>query len=117
MRTLVLMHEGAPMRLDIFPGPLREMITDHPDDDVDLWSVWSVPPVGSMASSFEMTADFAGTWAMEMATCATLDHHIASAPAFVVLHARAELIRIWQRRMAERDENFVPVMLRSAAAA
>lgn len=117
MRHLVLCHEGAPMAVDTFAGPLRKIIEEHPADDVDLWSVWSVPPAGSMAPSFDMTADFARTWAMELATGDTLEQHIASAPAFVRHHARTDLVKWWLRRTAAADENFVPVMLKSARAA
>lgn len=101
MRHLVLTFEGAPMAVDTFAGPLRKIILDHPSDDVDLWSVWEVPPAGSLAPSVEITAQFARTWAMEMATGATLEQHIAAAPAFVVHHARMDLVKLWLRRPAE----------------
>lgn len=54
---------------------------------------------------------------MELATGATLEAHIASAPAFVVHHARGDLAKWWLRRTAARDENFIPVVLKSAVAA
>lgn len=116
MRHLVLCHEGAPMAVDTFAGPLRKLIEDHPADDVDLWSVWSVPPIGSMAPSVDITADFARTWAMEMATGATLEAHIDAAPAFVVHHARVDLVKLWLRRTAS-DDGFVPAVLTGAVAA
>lgn len=117
MRHLVLMHEGDPIAVDTFAGPLRQIILDHPDDDTDLWSVRSVPPTGSYAPSIDITAQFASTWAMELATGDTLEQHLAGAPAFVVHHARRDLVKWWLRRTAQRDENFVPVILKSARAA
>lgn len=66
MRHLVLMHEGAPMAVDTFAGPLRKIILDHPADDVDLWAVWEVPPVGSMQPARDITEQFAKTWAHRM---------------------------------------------------
>ena len=117
MRYLVLAFEGAPMAVDISAGSIRQIILDHPADDVELWSVWQCPPAGSLAPSVEVTAQFASTWAMELATGDTIEDHIASAPAFVVHHARGDLVKWWLRRTAERDENFVPVVLKSAVAA
>lgn len=117
MRHLVLMHEGDPVAVDTFAGPLRQIILEHPADDVDLWSIRSVPPTGSYAPSLDVTQQFAATWAMELATGDTLEQHIAQAPAFVVEHARADLVRIWQRRQAESDQNFIPAVLASARVA
>lgn len=81
MRYLVLCHEGAPMAVDISAGPLRKIILDHPDDDVDLWSVWQVQPAGSMQPPFEITEQFALTWAMEFPIGDPL-------PAFVSEHVQ-----------------------------
>lgn len=115
MRYLVLTFEGAPMCADTFAGPLRKIIEDHPADDVDCWTVFEVPPTGSMRPSADITEQFARTWAMELATGATLEAHIAAAPAFVVLHARGGLVKLWLRRTARADVDFIPVILRSVA--
>ena len=119
MRSLVLMHEGAPMAVDISAGTIRQIIADHPADDVDLWSVWECPPAGSMQPSRDITEQFAKTWAIECEFGPGGEPHeyLAPIPAFVVLHARVELIRIWMRRQAQRDENFMPAVLASARAA
>lgn len=117
MRHLVLCHEGAPMAVDTFAGPLRKIIEDHPADDVDCWTVFEVPPTGSMRPSADITEQFARTWAMELATGATLEAHIAAAPAFVVHHARGDLVKLWLRRAAEADPQFIPLVLASARVA
>lgn len=117
MRHLVLCHEGAPMAVDTFAGPLRKIITEHPPDDVELWSIWEIPPTGSFAWAGDITKQFARTWAMELSTGATLEAHIAAAPAFVVHHARVDLVRLWLRRTAEADPQFIPVVLASARVA
>ena len=119
MRYLVLMHEGAPMAVDTFAGPLRKIILDHPADDVDLWSVWECPPADSMQPSRDITGQFAKTWAIECEFGQGTEPHeyLAPIPAFVVLHARVELIRIWMRRQAQGDGGFMPAVLASARAA
>jgi hypothetical protein len=119
MRYLVLCHEGAPMAVDTFATSLRKIILDHPADDADLWSVWEVPPVGSMQPSRDITAQFAKTWAIEceFGRGTEPDQYLAPIPAFVLEHARDELIRIWQRRRAQHEPDFMPAVLASARVA
>jgi hypothetical protein len=119
MRYLVLTFEGAPMAVDISAGQLRQIILDHPADDVDRWSVWEVPPTGSMQPSSDITEQFAKTWALDCNFDPGIEpgEYLRSIPAFVVEHARAELIRIWQRRRAEVDPDFIPAVLTRARVA
>jgi hypothetical protein len=117
MRTLVLMHNRKPVMTSVTPGPIKARINEWPDDDVDLYEVWSAPVDYSHLPAFDNTTEFAKTWAMECEFGSGIepDQYLAPVPAFVVHHARAELIRIWQRRMAQRDPEFLPDPTRVAA--
>lgn len=118
MRSLVLHHEGAPLLVASTAGPIKKRIGEYPPDDVELFRVWSVPTDDdSMMPALDITEQFARTWAMELATGATLEAHIAAAPAFVVHHARGDLVKLWLRRAAEADPQFIPLVLASARVA
>jgi hypothetical protein len=119
MRYLVLCHEGAPMAVDTFASTLRKIILEHPDDDVDLWSVWQCPPAGSLTQSVDITEQFARTWALEcqFEPGNEPSEYLRSIPAFVSHHARAELIKIWMRRTARQDDGFMPAVLTEARVA
>lgn len=107
MRTLVLCHEGAPMAVDQFAGPLRRIILDHPDDDCDLWQVWSVPPHESHAVSEDITERFALDWAGEIINDVGFSDgiephdYLAPFPAFVREVARDKLVAKWQAQIID----------------
>jgi hypothetical protein len=72
------MHEGAPMLVSITARPIKDRIAEWPDDDADLWSVWSVPADDTMTPAHDITAQFAKTWAMDLKP--------GPVPAFVAAH-------------------------------
>jgi hypothetical protein len=107
MRSLVLCHEGAPMAVDQFAGPLRRIILDHPDDDCDLWQVFEVAPAESLAPSREITKQFALDWASEIIAERGFGDgiephdYLAPFPAFVREAARDKLIAKWQAQIID----------------
>jgi hypothetical protein len=119
MRSLVLQHQSVPMLIEYTAGPIRQRILDYPPDDVELWNIWEVWPSETMRPSVDITVDFAKTWAMECAfePGTEPDQYLRSVPAFILEHAREELIRIWQRRRAEHEPDFMPAVLASARVA
>jgi hypothetical protein len=120
MRSLVLHHEGAPLLVASTAGPIKQRIGEYPPDDVELFRVWSVPTNDdSVMPAFDITEQFAKTWALECAFGPGTEPHeyLAPIPAFVREHAGAELIRIWQRRRAETDADFMPAVLAGARVA
>ncbi len=86
---------------------------------MELWNIFEVWPSESLRPTTDVTVDFAKSWAIECQFAPGTEPHeyLADVPAFVLLHARDELIRIWQRRMAETDQSFMPAVLKSARAA
>lgn len=86
------------MAVDLFAGPLRRVILDYPDDDADLWTIWEVPPSGSVASSCDITEQFAETWAMEFTFGDGIEKAevLAPFPAFIREIAGDKLMAKWQ---------------------
>ena len=98
MRTLVLQHEGAPMRVSVSAADIKAEILAWPDDDADLWSVWEVWPPGSMTPSLDITEQFALTWAMEFTFGDGIERAeiLAPFPAFIREIAGDKLVAKWQ---------------------
>lgn len=121
MRTLLLCHEGAPMMHSVTVGPIRQRLLEWPADDVDLFSIWSVPGEDTMAPAFEMTERFAWQWALDLrwpfgvGTGAGMTQCMELLPVFVRVAARARLVAAWQRERARQDQSFIPAVLESAA--
>lgn len=119
-RRLVLMMSGAPMMQSLTVTPIRVRILEWPDDDCDLFQVFTVPEF-SHTPAFDITEGFAENWGREIVN----DHgfgggiepedYLAPLPAFVRTAAREKMVLLWQKRMAERDANFMPAVLRSVA--
>jgi hypothetical protein len=66
------------MLVSVTAGPVKDRILAWPDDDADLWSIWSVPVDDSMTPAQDITKQFAETWAMEFGA--------KPLPAFIAAH-------------------------------
>lgn len=117
MRSLVLHHEGAPMLVSMTAGPIKARILEWPDDDADLFRVWSVPTDDSHTPAHDMTEQFAATWAKEFRFGLGIEPHdyLAPFPAFVRHHAERVLIGQWQSTVARADAEFIPNPMRRAS--
>lgn len=62
-RLYFLMHEGAPLLWGTTPGEIREAILQYPEDDADLFSVYTVPSSNKLSIATEVTQGFAEQWA------------------------------------------------------
>lgn len=122
MRSLVLCHEGAPLLIDTFIGPLRSRILEYPDDDADLWQIWSVPPADSHAPSEDITEAKALEWASEIIAARGFGDGIEPAdvlspfPAFVRAMVADQLLARWQAEIVAALP-ITPNPLRRSAAA
>jgi hypothetical protein len=103
MRSLVLLHEGAPMLISITASPIRKRILEMPDDDADCFTIWSVPADESLNLPADITAQFAETWAMEFEFGDGIEpaEYLAPFPAFVRELARDKLISKWQAQIID----------------
>lgn len=117
MRSLVLLHEGAPTLVSVTAAAIKQRILEMPEDDADLWQVWSVPSDDSLAPAFDNTGQFALTWALEFEFGDGIEPHdyLAPFPAFIRLAVPDQLTRRWELWMAGRDQNFVPNPVRKVA--
>ena len=115
-RRLVLMMSGVPMMQSLTAAPIKARILEWPDDDADLFQIWTVPEFSHLPAS-EITCEFATTWAIEFSFGDGIEpeDYLAPFPAFVRIAAREKLIHLWQKRMAERDDGFIAAVLRSVA--
>src|SRR5690349_14015893 len=98
MRSLVLMHEGAPMLVSSTAGPIKRRILEMPEDDADLFTIWSVPTDDSMNLPADITEQFALTWAMEFQFGDGIerDEVLAPYPVFIREIAGDKLLAKWQ---------------------
>jgi hypothetical protein len=78
-RLYLLMHEGAPLMWGTTQGDIREAILSYPEDDADLFSVWTVPSPNKLSVSEEITTRFAQAWATRIDPGKPI-------PAFVLEH-------------------------------
>lgn len=117
MRNLVLLHNGKVVMTSITAGPIKARIQEWPDDDVDLYQVYSAPVDYSHLPAFDDTESFAKTWAHEVEFCDGIEPHdyLAKVPPFVRHFAGATLTTLWQRWMAETDQSFIPGPIRQVA--
>jgi len=105
-RNLVLLHDRRPMMTSITPGPIRARILEWPEDDADLFTVWSVPIDDSMAQPHDITQQFALDWAAQLQFGDGIEPHdyLAPIPAFVRHACGAKLDAIWRSRMEQRSD-------------
>lgn len=99
MRNLVLHHEGAPLLVASTAGPIKKRILEYPEDDADLFRVWSCPTDDdSLMPALDITEQFALTWAMEFSFGDGIERAdvLAPYPAFVREIAGDKLIAKWQ---------------------
>jgi hypothetical protein len=103
MRSLVLLHEGAPMLVSIGASSIRKRILEMPDDDADLFAIWSVPSDDSLNLPADITEQFALTWAMEFEFGDGIEpaEFLSPFPAFVREIARDKLIAKWQAQIID----------------
>ena len=101
MRQLVLHHEGAPLCCGITVGEIRKAILHYPDDDADLFQVWSVPTADSMSSAEEITERFALEWSKEFDFGDGIEpaDYLARFPAFVRARVSDRLIELWNEQV------------------
>ena len=105
-RNLVLLHDRRPMMTSITPGPIRARILEWPEDDADLFTVWSVPIDDSMAQPHDITQQFALDWVAQLQFGDGIEPHdyLAPIPAFVRHACGAKLDAIWRSRMEQRSD-------------
>jgi hypothetical protein len=98
MRSLVLMHNGKPMLTSITAAPVKRRILEMPDDDADLFAVWSVPADDSLNLPADITEQFALTWAKEFRFGDGIEKAevLAPFPAFIREIAGDKLLAKWQ---------------------
>lgn len=103
MRSLVLMHEGAPVLTSVTATRIRRRILEMPDDDADLWQIWSVPSDDSLNLPADITEQFALTWAMEFPFGDGIEvaEVLAPFPAFIREIAGEKLMAKWQASIVE----------------
>lgn len=82
MWQFLLTHEGAPMLVSRQDTVIRKAILEWPDDDADLWQVFSVPSENNHAIARDVTKQFAKTWALDFDFLEGADP-LAAYPAFV----------------------------------
>lgn len=118
MRTLVLMHNGKPMLTSITAGPVKRRILEMPDDDADLFAVWSCPTDDSLNLPADITQEFALTWAKEFRFGEGIEvaDVLAPLPAFIRAVAGDKLIARWQAEIISALPNLPNPIKRHAAA-
>lgn len=116
-RRLVLCHEGAPICWDITLGGIKNRILEYPDDDADLFQIWSVPSPARLNTAQDLTEQVAFGWAkeFEFADGDEPEMYLRFFPAFVRAAAREKLIALWQKSHAQQHEDFVPNPIRRSA--
>lgn len=98
MRSLVLLHEGAPVLVSVTATPIHKRILEMPGDDADLWSIWSVPTDDSLSPPADITEQFALTWALDykFGNGIERDEILAPYPPFIREIAGDKLIAKWR---------------------
>jgi hypothetical protein len=105
-RLLVLVVDGDPVCWAHSAEALRALIGDYPDDDLELFKVWSLFNALSLAPPEDITKQFAKDWSelYEFGDGIEPSEYLARYPGFVRAHYGAELHAIFEKAVTRQHE-------------